>query len=95
VAWPTAEIAVMGAEGAVKIVFRKDLQGAADAQARLAELVADYETHFSNPYEAAARGYVEQVIEPRKTRSVLIQALEMAQTKRQSLPPKKHGNIPL
>ena len=95
VAWPTAEIAVMGADGAVKIIFRKELQAAPDPQARLAELVADYEAKFSNPYEAAARGYVEAVIEPRRTRPALIRALEMAQTKRQSLPPKKHGNIPL
>jgi len=94
-AWPTAEIAVMGAEGAVKIVFRRDLAAAEDPQARLAELVADYEDKFSNPYIAAARGYVEEVIEPRRTRPILIRALEMAQTKRQSLPPKKHGNIPL
>jgi acetyl-CoA carboxylase carboxyltransferase component len=71
------------------------LQAAPDPQARLAELVADYEAKFSNPYEAAARGYVEAVIEPRRTRPALIRALEMAQTKRQSLPPKKHGNIPL
>ncbi len=95
VAWPTAEIAVMGAEGAVKIVFRRELQAAADPQARLNELVADYEARFSNPYQAASRGYVEDVIEPRRTRPVLIRALEMCQTKRQSLPPKKHGNIPL
>jgi propionyl-CoA carboxylase beta chain len=95
VAWPTAEIAVMGAEGAVKIIFRKELQAAQDQGARLAELVADYEGKFSNPYEAAARGYVEEVIEPRKTRPVLIRALEMCQSKRQTLPPKKHGNIPL
>jgi acetyl-CoA carboxylase carboxyltransferase component len=95
VAWPTAEIAVMGAEGAVKIIFRKELKAAADPAARLAELVSDYESKFSNPYEAAARGYVEDVIEPRKTRAALVQALGLAQTKRQSLPPKKHGNIPL
>jgi acetyl-CoA carboxylase carboxyltransferase component len=95
VAWPTAEIAVMGAEGAVKIIFRRELQAAPDPQARLNELVADYEARFSNPYQAASRGYVEDVIEPRRTRPVLIRALEMCQTKRQSLPPKKHGNIPL
>jgi len=95
VAWPTAEIAVMGADGAVKIVFRKELQAAEDPAARMAELVADYEAKFSNPYEAAARGYVEDVIEPRHTRRCLIQALELCRSKRQSLPPKKHGNIPL
>jgi acetyl-CoA carboxylase carboxyltransferase component len=95
VAWPSAEIAVMGAEGAVKIVFRKELKAAEDPQARLDELVADYESKFSNPYVAAARGYVEDIIEPRKTRASLIQALEFGQTKRQALPPKKHGNIPL
>jgi acetyl-CoA carboxylase carboxyltransferase component len=95
VAWPTAEIAVMGAEGAVKIVFRRDLKQAEDPQARLGELVADYEGKFYNPYVAAARGYVEDVIEPQHTRATLIRALEMCQSKRQSLPPKKHGNIPL
>ncbi len=95
VAWPSAEIAVMGADGAVKIVFRKELATAEDQQARLRELVEDYEGKFSNPYQAAARGYVEDVIEPRRTRATLVRALEMCQTKRQSLPPKKHGNIPL
>ncbi len=95
VAWPTAEIAVMGADGAVKIIFRKELQSADDPQAKLAELVGDYEATFSNPYAAASRGYVEDVIEPRQTRPVLIRALEACRTKRQSLPPKKHGNIPL
>jgi len=95
VAWPTAEIAVMGADGAVKIIFRKELQAAPDPEARLAELVVDYEDKFSNPYQAAARGYLEDAIEPRNTRSVLIRALEMCRGKRQSLPPKKHGNIPL
>ncbi len=95
VAWPTAEIAVMGAEGAVKIIFRKEIEEAEDPQARLADLVADYERKFSNPYVAAGRGYVEDIIEPARTRPVLIRALEMCQSKRQSLPPKKHGNIPL
>lgn len=95
VAWPTAEIAVMGAEGAVKIIFRRELQQAEDPEARLAELVADYEAKFSNPYVAAARGYVEDIVVPRRTRQSLIQALDLARTKRQSLPPKKHGNIPL
>ncbi|MBN1484065.1 MAG: acyl-CoA carboxylase subunit beta [Chloroflexia bacterium] len=94
-AWPTAEIAVMGAEGAVKIIFRRELQAAEDPEARLQELVSDYETKFSNPYAAAARGYVEDIVEPRRTRAVLIQALELGQSKRESLPPKKHGNIPL
>jgi propionyl-CoA carboxylase beta chain len=94
-AWPTAEIAVMGPEGAVNIVFRKELADAADAEARRAELIADYKERFANPYTAAERGYVDEVIEPRRTRPVLIDALETALTKRESRPRRKHGNIPL
>ena len=94
-AWPSAEIAVMGAEGAAKIVFRREIQGAPDPKAEEQRLVADYKQKFNNPYMAAARGYVDDVIEPRRTRPMLIQALELFAGKRDSNPPKKHGNIPL
>ena len=94
-AWPTAEIAVMGPEGAVNIIFRKELDGADDPEARRAELIAEYEEQFANPYAAAERGYVDDVIEPRRTRPVLIDALETARTKREPRPARKHGNIPL
>src|SRR6266487_3373727 len=94
-AWPTAEVAVMGPEGAVNIVFRKELDEAADADARRGELVAEYRDQFANPYVAAERGYVDEVIEPRRTRPVLIDALETALTKREPRPRRKHGNIPL
>ncbi len=94
-AWPTAEIAVMGAEGAAKIVFRREIQAAKDPKAEEQRLVADYKAKFANPYQAAARGYVDDVIEPRRTRPMLIQALELLRSKRDSNPPKKHGNIPL
>jgi len=95
VAWPTAEIAVMGPDGAVNIIFRKELQEAVDPVARKAELVAEYREKFANPYIAAERGYIDAIIEPRKTRARLINALEMLQNKRDSNPAKKHGNIPL
>jgi acetyl-CoA carboxylase carboxyltransferase component len=94
-AWPTAEIAVMGPEGAVSIVFRRELADAEDPVARKAELVADYRERFANPYVAASWGYVDDVIEPRETRQRIISALEMLQNKRDTNPPKKHGNIPL
>jgi propionyl-CoA carboxylase beta chain len=94
-AWPTAEIAVMGPEGAVNIVFRKELEAAEDPVAKRAELIADYTEKFSSPFIAAERGYVDDVIEPQETRPRLIQALEMLRTKRETLPPRKHGNIPL
>ncbi|MGH2829001.1 MAG: acyl-CoA carboxylase subunit beta [Actinomycetota bacterium] len=94
-AWPTAEIAVMGPEGAVNIVFRKELEKAEDAKARRAELIGEYTDKFANPYIAAERGYVDDVIDPRDTRARLIDALEMLRTKRETLPPRKHGNIPL
>jgi propionyl-CoA carboxylase beta subunit len=94
-AWPTAEVAVMGPEGAVNIVFRKELEENGDAEARRAELIAEYKERFANPYTAAERGYVDDVIEPRRTRPVLIDALETARTKRERRPPRKHGNIPL
>ncbi len=94
-AWPTAELAVMGPDGAVSVVFRKELAEAEDPEARKAELVAEYREKFANPYIAASRGYLDAVIEPRLTRPRLINALEMLSNKRDSNPPKKHGNIPL
>jgi propionyl-CoA carboxylase beta chain len=94
-AWPTAEVAVMGPEGAVNIVFRKELEAADDPETRRAELIDDYRARFANPYAAAERGYVDEVIEPRRTRPVLIDALETALTKREPRPRRKHGNIPL
>ncbi|MGH2794266.1 MAG: acyl-CoA carboxylase subunit beta, partial [Actinomycetota bacterium] len=94
-AWPTAEIAVMGPEGAVNIIFRKDLEKADDKVAARAEKIAEYTDRFANPYIAAERGYVDDVIDPRDTRPRLISALEMLLTKRETLPPRKHDNIPL
>ncbi len=94
-AWPTAEIAVMGAEGAVNIIFKDAIAGADDATAEHKRLVAEYETEFSNPYVAAARGYIDEVILPRETRPRLIRALEVLENKRDTNPRKKHGNIPL
>ena len=95
VAWPTAELAVMGPEGAVNIVFRKELEKAKDPVKRKAELVAEYREKFANPYIAAERGYLDDVIEPKETRPRLINALEMLSNKRDANPAKKHGNIPL
>ncbi|HEX6817295.1 MAG TPA: acyl-CoA carboxylase subunit beta [Ktedonobacterales bacterium] len=94
-AWPTAEIAVMGVDGAVNIVFKDEIDRAENPEARRQELVNDYQEKFANPYVAAARGYVDEVIEPRHTREKLIVALDMLKNKRDSNPPKKHGNIPL
>ena len=94
-AWPTAEIAVMGAEGAVNIIFKDAISGAEDAAAERRRLVAEYEAEFSNPYVAAARGYIDEVILPRETRPRLIRALEVLENKRDTNPRKKHGNIPL
>ncbi|HLH27055.1 MAG TPA: acyl-CoA carboxylase subunit beta [Chloroflexota bacterium] len=94
-AWPTAEIAVMGAEGAVNIIYRDRIARADDPAATRRELTAAYEAQLLNPYEAAARGYLDAVIEPQETRPRLIAALEALRTKRDTNPPKKHGNIPL
>ncbi|HLZ25680.1 MAG TPA: acyl-CoA carboxylase subunit beta [Ktedonobacterales bacterium] len=94
-AWPTAEIAVMGVDGAVNIIFKDEIEHADDPEARRQELVNDYQEKFANPYVAAARGYVDEVIEPRHTREKLIVALDMLKNKRDTNPPKKHGNIPL
>ena len=95
VAWPTAQIAVMGAQGAVNILYRKDLAGADDADARRVELVADYEDTLANPYIAAERGYVDSVIPPSYTRLYVTRSLRALRNKRDAMPPRKHGNIPL
>ncbi len=94
-AWPSAEIAVMGPEGAVNIIFRKQIAEAEDPEVERESLVQEYREKFAHPYIAAARGYIDDVIEPRETRPRLIEALEMLQNKRDHNPPKKHGNIPL
>lgn len=94
-AWPTAEIAVMGAEGAANIIFRKEIESADNPVEKRAEKIAEYRERFATPYVAAERGFVDQVIEPRETRPRLANALEMLTTKRESRPAKKHGNIPL
>jgi acetyl-CoA carboxylase carboxyltransferase component len=94
-AWPTAEIAVMGPDGAVNIIFRKELAEAEDPDTKRDELVAYYRERFANPYVAASRGYIDDVIEPRETRPRLINALEVLRNKRDANPPKKHGNMPL
>ena len=94
-AWPSGQIAVMGAEGAVNIIFRKDIAASANPEETRRKLVADYEEKFSNPYRAANLGYIDDIIDPRQTRRHLIKALEMLEGKTQDNPPKKHGNIPL
>jgi propionyl-CoA carboxylase beta chain len=94
-AWPTAQIAVMGAQGAVNILYRKELADADDPQELRAQLIADYEDKLANPYIAAERGYVDSVIPPSATRVCVVRALRALRGKRQTLPPKKHGNIPL
>jgi propionyl-CoA carboxylase beta chain len=94
-AWPSAEIAVMGAEGAVNILYKRDLEKAADPAAMRAEKIAEFRERFASPYVAAERGYVDEVILPRMTRAKLVQALATLDHKRDKNPPKKHGNIPL
>jgi propionyl-CoA carboxylase beta chain len=94
-AWPTAEIAVMGAQGAVNVIHRRDIASADDPDGKRQALIADYEERFANPYLAAEHGMVDEVIEPRETRSRLIRSLDMLRTKRESMAPRKHGNIPL
>jgi acetyl-CoA carboxylase carboxyltransferase component len=93
--WPAAEIAVMGAEGAANIIHRREIKGAEDPKAKREEKIEEYQKLFSNPYIAASRGYVDAVIEPRDTRPSLISALEAMVNKRETRPPKKHGNIPV
>jgi acetyl-CoA carboxylase carboxyltransferase component len=94
-AWPTAEIAVMGASGAANVIFRKEIKESADPAAKRQEIIENYENLLYNPYIAASRGFVDQVIVPRETRPRLIEALEILSNKRETLPPKKHGNIPV
>jgi acetyl-CoA carboxylase carboxyltransferase component len=95
VAWPTAEIAVMGPQGAVSVIFKREIAQAADPKQRSDELIEEYREQFANPYYAAERGYVDDVIEPRQTRGALIAALRMARDKHVETPRRKHGNIPL
>jgi acetyl-CoA carboxylase carboxyltransferase component len=94
-AWPTVEIAVMGAQGAARVIHRREIASAADPAAKEAELVARYAERFSNPYIAAERGYIDEVIDPRDTRRRLIEGLALLRSKRETLPQRKHGNIPL
>jgi acetyl-CoA carboxylase carboxyltransferase component len=94
-AWPSAELAVMGPDGAVEIVYRRELADAPDPEARRAELVEEYTERFANPYIAAERGLVDDVIDPADTRSKLIAGLDMLRSKREELPKRKHGNVPL
>ncbi len=94
-AWPSAELAVMGPQGAVDIVYRRDLATSQDPAARRAQLVDEYTERFANPYLAAERGYVDDVIDPAETRRVLSRSLEMLRSKREELPKRKHGNVPL
>ena len=95
IAWPSAQIAVVGASGAVNILYRREIAAAEDPEARRAELMTEYEDTLCNPYIAAERGYVDAVIEPHQTRAEVVKALRLLRTKRETLPPKKHGNIPL
>ena len=94
-AWPTAEIAVMGPEGAANIIFKKDIESSADPMETRQQKIEEYRNRFASPYVAAARGYVDDVIEPEATRPRLISALQMLEGKRENRPPKKHGNIPV
>jgi acetyl-CoA carboxylase carboxyltransferase component len=95
IAWPTAEIAVMGPEGAVNIIYRKEIRAASDPDAVRDQRITEYRDKFANPYEAASHGYIDAVIEPSQTRASLINAIQMLQNKRDSNPLKKHGNMPL
>jgi propionyl-CoA carboxylase beta chain len=94
-AYPTAEIAVMGAEGAVNIIFRRELAEAKDPEAERARLIDDYRRLFASPYKAAEFGFLDRVIMPDQTRRVLVDSFDLLRNKRQENPPKKHGNIPL
>ena len=94
-AWPTAEIAVMGPEGAVNVIHREVIRAADDADAKRAELIQEYKDMTANPYVAASRGIIDDVIDPAETRIKVIRSFEMLQDNRDTLPPKKHGNIPL
>jgi len=94
-AWPSAELAVMGPEGAVEIVYRRDLAEADDPVGRRKELVEEYTERYANPYAAAERGYVDDVIDPAETRRILVRSLALLVSKREDLPKRKHGNMPL
>ena len=94
-AWPGAEIAVMGPEGAINVIGRKEIANAEDTEAKRTEMVTNYRNQFANPYIAANRGYIDDVIDPEETRPELVKALRMLDSKVDNLPPKKHGNIPL
>jgi propionyl-CoA carboxylase beta chain len=94
-AWPTAEIAVMGPEGASEIIYAKEIKSSENPEEKLKEKISEYREHFANPYVAAGKGMIDEVIEPKITRYKLIKALEMLKNKRDDNPPKKHGNIPL
>jgi propionyl-CoA carboxylase beta chain len=94
-AWPTAEIAVMGAKGAAEIIFKREIAQAEDPEAKLQEKVDEYTRKFATPYRAAHRGYIDEVIMPEQTREKLIRAFKMLENKVATLPKKKHGNIPL
>ena len=93
--WPSAEIAVMGAEGAVNIIYREEISKAKNSEKKRQELVDDYQGKFTNPYVAASYGFVDDVIDPADTRLRIVKALEMLQNNRDTMPAKKHGNIPL
>jgi len=95
VSWPTGEIAVMGPDGAVNIIFRKELNDAADPVAKRAELIELYKDKFANPFVAASRGYLDDVIDPADTRTRLIEALKITRNKRDTNPPRKHSTMPL
>jgi propionyl-CoA carboxylase beta chain len=95
VAWPTAEIAVMGTKGAVEIIFRREIAKADDPEAKQKELEDEYNKEFANPYRAAARGFIDDVILPSETREKLIKALEISENKVDSVPKKKHDNLPI
>jgi acetyl-CoA carboxylase carboxyltransferase component len=94
-AWPTAEIAVMGPDGAANIIFRKEIENSEDPIETRKEKIEEYRNKFANPYVAASRGYIDDVIEPEATRPRLISALEILESKRENRPPKKHGNFPV
>ena len=94
-AWPTAELAVMGSQGAVEIIHRRELADAANPAGRRAELIDDYTNRLANPYIAAERGYIDDVIEPSETRRKIVAGLRLLESKREEIPPRKHGNVPL
>ena len=94
-AWPIAEVAVMGAEGAVNIMFRREIEAAPDPEAKRKELIQAYDERFLTPYQAAARGYVDEIIMPEQTREKIFAALKLLKNKTGGQPPRKHGNMPL